>query len=413
MNIILINIGDELLIGQVVNTNASRMSAYLNEHGMAVRKVLTVADDEREILSALTSSIAEADAVIITGGLGPTKDDITKAVLCRFFDTELQLHEPSLRAVEAYFASRGYALSDTNRHQAELPACCVPLSNRWGTAPGMWFEREGRIVVSLPGVPFEMRGLMREEVVPRLQQHFSVEQILHKNILTFGIGESYLSDKIETWELALPTNVRLAYLPADGIVRLRLSARGDDMAVLKKTLNEEIEKLRALIGEYIFGYDDDTLEQVVGRLLAESGKTLSTVESCTGGLIAHKLTSVAGASAYYKGGVVAYANEAKEQFVGVCPETLAEHGAVSRATAEQMAVGCRERFATDFAVATTGIAGPSGGTAEKPVGTVWIAIADATGVEAQCFQFGNDRQRTVVRAANQALRWLQTKICGK
>ncbi len=413
MNIILINIGDELLIGQVVNTNASWMSAYLNEHGMAVCKVLTVADDESEILSSLATSLEEAETVIVTGGLGPTKDDITKAAFCRFFNTELQLHEPSLRAVETYFASRGYTLSDTNRHQAELPACCEPLNNRWGTAPGMWFNHNGRVVVSLPGVPFEMRGLMREEVVPRLQKHFSVEQILHKNVLTFGIGESYLSDKIEDWELALPANVRLAYLPADGIVRLRLSAHGDDMATLKEILDDEIEKLRALIGEYIFGYDDDTLEQVVGRLLAERGQTLSTVESCTGGLIAHKLTSVAGASAYYKGGVVAYANEAKEQFVGVHHETLAEHGAVSRATAEQMAVGCRKRFATDFAVATTGIAGPSGGTAEKPVGTVWIAIADKNGVEAQCFQLGNDRQRTVVRAANQALRWLQTKICGE
>lgn len=410
MKINLINIGDELLIGQVVNTNASWMSAYLNENGMRVCRVFTIADNADEIKNALQQAMSTADAVIITGGLGPTKDDITKHTLCQFFSSHLVLHEPSLDNVRSIFKKRNFPMTPLNEAQALVPQCCRVLLNKWGTAPGMWFEKDGKVVVSLPGVPSEMQGLMREEVVPLLQEKFSVESIYHKNVLTFGIGESFLSDKIEAWELALPENIHLAYLPKDGVVRLRLSAYGNNLTELEKQVACEVEKLCALAGEYIFGYDDDTLESVVGKLLAERGMTLATAESCTGGTIAQLLTSVSGASAYYMGGVVAYANEAKEQLLGVKRATLEQYGAVSRQTAEEMALGAKQRFATDCAIATTGIAGPTGGTKEKPVGTVWIAVATPSGVEAQCFSFGDDRAKNVMRASYQALRWLQVKL---
>ncbi len=410
MKINLINIGDELLIGQVVNTNASWMSAYLNENGMRVCRVFIIADNADEIKNALQQAMSTADAVIITGGLGPTKDDITKHTLCSFFSSQLVSHEPSLENVRRIFEQRNYPMTPLNEAQALVPECCRVLLNKWGTAPGMWFEKDGRVVVSLPGVPSEMKGLMREEVVPLLQEKFSVESIYHKNVLIFGIGESFLSDKIEQWELALPENIRLAYLPKDGVVRLRLSAFGSDSVKLQQQVACEVEKLRAIVGEYIFGYDDDTLESVIGKLLAERGLTLATAESCTGGTIAQLLTSVSGASAYYMGGVVAYANEAKEQLLGVKRATLEQYGAVSRQTAEEMALGAKQRFATDCAVATTGIAGPTGGTKEKPVGTVWIAVATPSGVEAQCFMFGGDRAKNAMRASYQALRWLQMKL---
>ncbi len=410
MKINLINIGDELLIGQVVNTNASWMAEYLNENGMRVKTVFTIADNADEIKNALQQALQTAEAIIITGGLGPTKDDITKYTLCQFFNTHLVLHKPSLDNVRQIFEKRNYPMTPLNEAQALVPVCCRVLLNKWGTAPGMWFEMDGKVVVSLPGVPFEMQGLMREEVVPLLQEKFSIESIYHKNVLMFGIGESFLSDKIESWELALPQNIRLAYLPKDGVVRLRLSAYGNNLAELEKQVACEVENLRTLAGEYIFGYDDDTLELVVGKLLAERGLTLATAESCTGGTIAQLLTSVSGASAYYMGGVVAYANEAKEQLLGVKHATLVQYGAVSRQTAEEMALGAKQRFATDCAIATTGIAGPTGGTKEKPVGTVWIAVADCSGVEAQCFSFGGDRAKNAMRASYQALRWLQMKL---
>lgn len=410
MNINLINIGDELLIGQVVNTNASWMSAFLNENGMRVKSVFTIADNADAINLALQQALEAADAVIITGGLGPTKDDITKHTLCTFFGSQLVLHEPSLNNVRQIFSKRNYPMTPLNEAQAMVPACCRVLLNKWGTAPGMWFEADGKVVVALPGVPAEMQGLMRKDVVPLLLEKFSIESIYHKNVWTFGIGESFLSDTIEQWELSLPQNIRLAYLPKEGMVRLRLSAYGNDKTQLEQRVATEVERLNALVGEYVFGYDDDTLESVVGRLLSSKGKTLATAESCTGGNIARMLTSVPGASAYFLGGVVAYANEAKEQLLGVKHATLEQYGAVSQQTAEEMARGVRECFGTDYAIATTGIAGPDGGTEAKPVGTVWIAVADRQGAEARCFSFGEGRERTVMRASYQALRWLQQKI---
>ncbi|MBQ7388403.1 MAG: competence/damage-inducible protein A [Paludibacteraceae bacterium] len=410
MNVSIINIGDELLIGQVVNTNASWMASCLNENGMRVAHVFTIADNADEITRTLRLALVSSDAVLITGGLGPTKDDITKHTLCRFFSSHLVMHEPSLDNVRQIFAKRNYPMTPLNEAQAMVPAACTALLNKWGTAPGMWFEYEGKTIVSLPGVPAEMQGLMREEVVPRLRESFALEHIYHKNVWTFGIGESFLSDKIESWELALPENIHLAYLPQDGMVRLRLSAYGNRLDELEKQVDTEVEKLKSIVGEYIFGYDDDTLESVVGTLFSKHGKTLATAESCTGGNIARLITSVSGASAYYMGGVVAYANNAKEQLLGVQHTTLEQYGAVSRQTAEEMAIGAKCRFGTDYAVATTGIAGPTGGTPDKPVGTVWIAVADEYGVEARCFSFGADRARTVQRASYQALRWLQIKL---
>ena len=329
MNVNIINIGDELLIGQVVNTNASWMALCLNENGMRVGRVFTIADNADEIIQTLRLALVSSDAVLITGGLGPTKDDITKHTLCRFFSSHLVMHEPSLDNVRQIFAKRNYPMTPLNEAQAMVPAACTALLNKWGTAPGMWFEYEGKTVVSLPGVPAEMQGLMREEVVPRLRESFALEHIYHKNVWTFGIGESFLSDKIESWELALPENIHLAYLPQDGMVRLRLSAYGNRLDELEKQVDAEVEKLKSIVGEYIFGYDEDTLESVVGTLFSKHGKTLATAESCTGGNIARLITSVSGASAYYMGGVVAYANNAKEQLLGVQHATLEQYGAIS------------------------------------------------------------------------------------
>lgn len=403
MNCEIINIGDELLIGQVVNTNAAWMAAELEKNNVHVAHVVTIADDLDDIKLSLDTACQRAQVVIITGGLGPTKDDITKQALCEYFGAKLVLHQPSFDNVADFFAKRGLPFSDVNRMQGMVPDCCEALLNKVGTAPGMWFERTNRIVVSLPGVPSEMQWLMTTYVLPKLQQRMGHEAILHKTILTCGIGESFLAAKIADWEDALPRNVRLAYLPDAGKVRLRLSAHGDNRNALQQLLDSELHKLLPQISEYIYGYDDDTFASVVGRLLLQRQQTLATAESCTGGTLAHRITEVAGASQYYKGGVVSYSNELKMNLLGVGSETLKTYGAVSEQTACEMALGCRKRLQTDFAVATTGIAGPTGGTDEKPLGTVWIAVATPEGVSAQKYVFRTTRAQHQERTANQAL----------
>jgi nicotinamide-nucleotide amidase len=364
----------------VVNTNASWIASELEKNNIHVARILTIADDFNDISNTLSEALGHAEVVIMTGGLGPTKDDITKTALCDYFDMQLVMHEPSLANVTDFFTKRGLQISAINQMQGLVPDGCEPLLNKVGTAPGMWFERDGKIVVSLPGVPFEMQWLMSEYVLPKLQQRLGTEAILHKTVLTCGIGESFLADTIEAWELALPTNFRLAYLPEAGKVRLRLSAHGDDKLLLQQQMDEQLAKLIPLIDTYIYGYDDETFASVIGKLLIERGATLATAESCTGGQLGHRITEVAGASAYYLGGVVAYSNDIKEQLLGVHTDTLTQYGAVSAQTAEAMAIGCRRLFQTDYAIATTGISGPTGGTEEKPLGTVWIAIASEKGV---------------------------------
>ncbi len=412
MNAILINIGDELLIGQVVNTNASWMAAELEQHDVHVQRVVTIADDLADIERTLCET-EKADVVLITGGLGPTKDDITKEALCRHFGAKLVVDQPSYDNVRNYFAKRGLPFSEVNKQQGMVPDCCEALLNRVGTAPGMWFEHDGRVVVSLPGVPHEMRWLMTTYVLPRLAQRMGCEAILHKTILTCGLGESFLAERIAAWEDALPENFRLAYLPDAGKVRLRLSAHGANHADLQAQMDAEVAKLVAIIPELVYGYDDETLASVVGKMLLQCGATLATAESCTGGTLAHRITEVAGASQYYKGGVVSYSNESKMNLLGVQKSTLEQFGAVSEQTACEMAAGCRRRLATDYAVATTGIAGPTGGSDEKPIGTVWIAVATPNGVAAQCYVFATTRAQHQERTANQALFDLFTRIKSK
>jgi nicotinamide-nucleotide amidase len=406
MNVTIINIGDELLIGQVVNTNASTMSRMLTAAGMDVSKTLVVGDVYNDIWVAVDEALRDSDAVLVTGGLGPTKDDITKKLLCEYFDSELVESQVALDNVRRIFESRGYELTPVNRAQALVPRCCEVLNNDLGTAPCMWFAREGKVLVSLPGVPFEMEWLMRNRVIPKLQETFKTGIIITKNILTQGIGESFLSDLIEPWELSLPENVKLAYLPVAGLTKLRLTVHGNyDPSILKG--------LYDLAGQYIVGEDCETLDELVHKTLTERGLTLATAESCTGGNIARLLTAQAGASAYFKGGVVAYSNEVKESVLGVKHSTLEAHGAVSEETVREMAEGVRQRLGADLAIATTGIAGPDGGTKEKPVGTVWIAVADATHTEAKLLQFGaNRRQQNIDRSTNQAFAMLIRLILG-
>jgi nicotinamide-nucleotide amidase len=413
MNVTIINIGDELLIGQVVNTNASTMSKLLTEAGMEVCKTMVVGDVYQDIWDAIDEAMHESVAVLVTGGLGPTKDDITKKLLCEYFGSELIENKMALDNVERIFKSRGYEVTPVNRAQALVPKCCEVLNNDLGTAPCMWFSHEGRVLVSLPGVPFEMEWLMRNRVIPRLQETFQTDIIITKNILVQGIGESFLSDLIESWELSLPKNVKLAYLPVAGLTKLRLTARLPHNIPLS-TFHFPLEGLYALAGQFIVGEDCETLDELVHKTLIERGLTLATAESCTGGNIARLLTAQAGASAYFKGGVVAYSNEVKESVLGVRHETLEIHGAVSEETVREMVERVRERLGADLAIATTGIAGPDGGTPEKPVGTVWISVADAMHTEAKLLQFGaNRRQQNIDRSTNQAYAMLIRLICQK
>ncbi len=406
----IINIGDELLIGQVVNTNASWMAAQLSKAGIRVVQTTTIADDDKAIKTALDQAFERADIVLISGGLGPTKDDITKRSLTEYFGAKLVFHEPTFEQVKKIFAARKFPVTEINRQQAMIPDNCTPLFNKNGTAPGMWFEKEGKIAVSMPGVPFEMKAMMEEQVIPKLTRHFKLGTILHKTVMTTGMPESMLAEKIKTWEENLPAHIRLAYLPQPGIVRLRLSARGNDGDRLRAEIEEQVKKLQQIIPEIIYGYDDISLEEAVGQLLRKKGKTVSTAESCTGGYIAHLITSVSGSSDYFEGAVVSYSNRVKTGLLGVKPATLEAHGAVSREVVVEMAEGARQKLKTDFALAVSGIAGPTGGTEEKPVGTVWIALAGPEGTQAQLFHFGEHRGRNIRRSALAALNMLRLQL---
>ncbi len=415
----IINIGDELLIGQVINTNASWMSEQMNLAGFPVHRVTIIPDESRHILDALKESGQRSDLVLITGGLGPTRDDITKDTLCEYFHTKLVFDPVTFQSIEKFFKSRGFSVTVVNRKQAEIPENCIPIPNANGTAPGMWFEQDMQgtekkhVFVSMPGVPFEMKAMLIDEVIPRLKQYFQPVTVLHHTLLTQGIGESLLSDILENWETRLPANLHLAYLPQPGIVRLRLTGQGDDEPKLQKQMDEEIAKLKTLIPDYIFGEGDTTLEAVIGLLLKETGRTLATAESCTGGYISHLVTGVPGSSDYYKGSIIAYSNEIKIKELGVSEKILLEHGAVSEEVVKEMALNIRVRFGTDYSIAVSGIAGPDGGTKEKPVGLTWIAIGGPSGVHASKYLFGDNRERNIRRAALQALNLLRKYILGQ
>lgn len=406
----IITIGDEILIGQIVDTNSAWMGQQLNFAGIKVKQITSVSDDPAHIVSALDEARKRAGIILITGGLGPTKDDLTKKTLRDYFGMGWREDADVLADVTNIFARFGRTVTDTNRLQAQLPDRCTTLRNKNGTAPGMWFEDKGTVFVSMPGVPFEMKGLMEDEVLPRLRTKFSLPYIYHKTVLTQGIGESNLSDLIEAWEESLaPLGIKLAYLPAAGMVRLRLSVSGEE-AVVKKHVTEKVNELLQLIPEFVYGYDDDTLQGIIGQLLTEHGQTLATAESCTGGYVSHLITSVAGSSVYFLGGAITYSNKEKMRQLGVNAATLEKHGAVSEETVLEMVAGARKNFGADYAIAVSGVAGPGGGSEEKPVGTVWVAVAGPGGAVAKRYQFGDHRGRNIERAAITALNMLRKLV---
>ena len=406
----IITIGDEILIGQIVDTNSAWISEQLNLYGIEVYQITSVHDSREHILSAIDNARKNADLVLITGGLGPTKDDITKHTLCEYFNTRLVLNEEVLAWVQDMLTQRGVQLNQLNRDQALVPENCIVIPNRTGTAPGMWFEKDNTIFVSMPGVPFEMMDMMEKEILPRLQRTGKTESIYHKTVLTQGLPESMLAEKVEEWENQLPPFIKLAYLPSALMVKLRLSAYGTDMFFLKSEVEKQVDRLKTIIPNHIFGYNDETLAGVIGRKLTELGCTLSTAESCTGGNIAHFITSNPGSSAYFVGSVVAYSNEIKKQLLGVSAESLEKYGAVSEQVAREMAIGVKKQMQTDYAVSTTGIAGPDGGTEEKPVGTVWVAVAGKNEVVAKKFNFLHNRERNILRSTQSALNLLRCLI---
>ncbi|NNM95030.1 MAG: competence/damage-inducible protein A [Bacteroidia bacterium] len=404
----IITIGEEILIGQVADTNSAWMAALLNQNGIMVQRFTTVSDKDGDITEALQGAAGRADIILLTGGLGPTRDDITKNTLARYFGTKLRFDESVMQDIENYLKLYNRPINGLNRTQAEVPENCTVLHNKLGTAPGMWFDINGKVFVSLPGVPYEMKALMSDEVLPRLKQKFSLPFIYNKTVLTIGIAESALAEKIVSWEDTLQKdNISLAYLPSAEMVRLRLSSSGTDYNTLKEKTGCKVDELIALAGKYIYGYDNDTLEEIIGKLLIQNGETLSTAESCTGGYLAHRITSVNGSSAYFKGSVVAYTVETKVNLLGVKPENIERYGVVSANVAEEMAERVRKLQKTDYAIATTGFAGPGGGTAEYPVGTVWIAVASKMQVQSLRFLFPNRRERNIHAAAIRAMTMLR------
>jgi nicotinamide-nucleotide amidase len=403
----IITIGDEILIGQIIDTNSSWLGQELSKIGAAVVHRTSVSDNRNAIINALTLAKQRADIIIMTGGLGPTKDDITKYTLAEYFGTELILNDEVLEWVKKIFANRSLPMLDTNIHQAMVPANCEVLFNRSGTAPGMWFDVDGKIFISMPGVPFEMKVIFEEQCISRLKKRFDFPIIIHRTILTCSIGESFLAKKIETLENDLPPHIKLAYLPNIGQVRLRFSGHHTNETTLKAEIDAIVANLYEIVGDYIFGEETDTLEKNVGLLLKGKEKTLATAESCTGGYIAHLITSVPGSSAYYFGSIISYANQIKINELGVNPETLKTVGAVSEDCVKQMADGVRIKFNTDYAIATSGIAGPDGGTDLKPVGTVWIAVSSKDKTIAKQFSMGDNRERTIQRTAIQGLDMLR------
>ena len=404
-----ISIGDELLIGQVINTNAAWLGEHLSEAGFHLDSSLTIGDSENAILNAFDACM-DADLVLVTGGLGPTADDITKPTVCKFFDTELEFCQAAYDNVVSLFKRRGFQMSERNRSQAMLPKACQYIPNTYGTAPCMWLEKNGVAFVFMPGVPFEMKGIFTDELLPRIKEHFQSIPYEKRVVMTTGIGESFLADKIKDWEDALPEFLSLAYLPQYGMVRLRLSGRHEDARMLHETLDREVAKLVALISEYIFAMQDQSIERTVFDLLKSKGMTFASAESCTGGNIAHVITLIPGSSEVFKGTAVTYATPMKTKVLGVPAETIEKQGVVSQEVVESMATGVRDLMEADFGVATTGVAGPSGGSEENPVGTVWIGVASAKGVVSKRFNFGKDRENVINRATIAAYEMLRQQI---
>lgn len=408
----IITIGDEILYGQITDTNSQWISAELDKLGIKTIRKSSIGDDEAQILGILEEATKRADIILMTGGLGPTKDDITKKTLAKFFGAELVIHEPTLQQIEKFFKERNIPMLESNRQQAAIPDNATYITNKAGTAPGMWFEYEGKVFMSMPGVPREMKTLMSEEVLPKIRNFFQTPIIQHRVIKTFGKGESLLADIIKDWEESLPENIKLAYLPHNGHLRLRLTGVGQDEETLRQQIAAEEEKVTPLIHKYIYGYDNETLEQNLGELLVAKGKTIATAESCTGGYLSHLFTKVPGSSRYLMGGVVAYSNEIKMSRLGVKQETLTAHGAVSEPTIREMAENVRKEFGTNIGVASSGVAGPGGGSEEKPVGTIWIAYADENGTFSKKLTLTPSRALNIEITANVILDLIRKKLTG-
>jgi nicotinamide-nucleotide amidase len=406
----IISIGDELLIGQTINTNAAWLGNELNSIGFEIYQITSVSDKREHIMKALEDATGRSEVVILTGGLGPTSDDITKPVLCEFFNTRLVANAEVFEMIRNLLSRRGFVMNDNNRRQAEIPEACRILPNSAGTAPGMWFEMGGSVFVSLPGVPHEMKQITSEYLIPELKKRFVSQVILHRNIMTFGTFEARLAEILTQFEADLPPSVKLAYLPSFGVIKLRLTSSGNDAGNVVKTLEEQGNKLYKLIPEFIFGENEITLEESVGRLLKNRKATLCTAESCTGGQIAAMITSIPGSSDYFLGSLIAYSNSVKTGILAIPDEMIRTHGAVSREVAESMAKGARQLFKADFAVSTSGIAGPEGGTDVKPVGTIWIAISSGNETISEKFTFGNDRNINIRRFSLTALNLLRNQI---
>ncbi|HNR72871.1 MAG TPA: competence/damage-inducible protein A, partial [Cyclobacteriaceae bacterium] len=387
----LLIIGDEILYGQITDTNSQWMSVELDKIGIKVVRRTTVGDVESEILTAFAEAEKRADVILITGGLGPTSDDLTKPCLAKYFNCELKIHDEALAEVTEFFKSRGRELTELNRQQAALPSACVKITNALGTAPGMWFDKGDKVFMSMPGVPHEMKKMMTDHVIPQLRKKYQLPVIYHKVIRTIGIGESFLAEKIADWEKALPSHIKLAYLPSLGEVRLRLTGFGSSLTQLESETNLLVDKLNERVGQFIYGYGEDPIEVVLGRTLRDRKLTLSIAESCTGGYLSHLITSVPGSSEYFLGTMIPYAYEIKMRQLGVKPETLEKYGAVSEPTIVEMANIVRAKFSTDIGVATSGIAGPGGATPDKPVGTVWIAYSDKHHTVTKKLQLTKDR----------------------
>lgn len=407
----IITIGDEILIGQILDSNSKWIAEELNKIGISVYQITSIQDEKEHILKAFKEAQSNCDIVIVTGGLGPTKDDITKITLADYYNDSLIFNEAIANHIEALFKKMNYPFTEINKKQALVPSKCTALKNEFGTAPGMWFHQNNKVLVSLAGVPYEMKGLMTNSVLPKLAETFHLPYIVHKTILTYGIGESMLAEKIEDWEVDLPDFISLAYLPSFGSVRLRLTAKGKNKEVLESGVDKSVEDLSKILGNSIVGFDEgEIIEVVLGRLLAERSQTLATAESCTGGNIARKITSVPGSSNYFVGSIVAYHPAIKIKELNVDESLIKTYSVVSSQVAEAMAIGIQQKYNTSYAIATTGNAGPTTDLTDKTVGTVFIAIATPTKVFSEEFFFGKPREKVIERASTKALELLQKEI---
>ncbi|HOU01143.1 MAG TPA: competence/damage-inducible protein A [Bacteroidales bacterium] len=408
----IITIGDELLIGQTVDTNSAWIGAELSQAGFDICRKISIHDRREDILDAVSEAVSRYDIVIITGGLGPTSDDITKQTLCDIFNGRMVLNPTVLSMIDEMMKRRGIAMNENNRKQAEVPDSCRVLYNKMGTAPGMWFEKEGTIFISLPGVPYEMKYIMNEHVLPELKKRFQSQVIIHRNIMTYGTSESKLAEILSGFEKSLPPEIKLAYLPSYGIIKLRLTGTGRNREIVENIVDEQVKKLYSIIPQLIYSEIDEPIESFIGNLLKERGLTICTAESCTGGKIAQMLTSIPGSSQYYKGSVIAYDNSIKTSLLNVPEEMISNYGAVSEQVVAKMATEVRKKFRTDYSVATSGIAGPDGGSESKPVGTVCIAVSsdNGVGVITEKYVFGNERILNINRFSIASLNLVRRQI---